>query len=237
LNNPKKVIAFPDIHFGAHDDSALNLGLAFNKDWKADEVILLGDVLETESIGRFASPYAQHTLEDEFDLANDFLDKLSAKVVYLEGNHEYRLRDDRYVPQQLQRCLSVSKNLHLNQRKIKFIPYRNDCWYKVGKMKFIHGFCCNMYAAKAEAETYGCVCHGHTHRIQSYQPRHAFHKNTGFNIGCLCKLDMDYQARDRARGWAQGFAFGYFFKSGNFSFYQVRLIGNQFVIEGKEYKR
>ena len=62
----------------------------------------------------------------------------------------------------------------------------------------------------------------------------AFVKNTGFNIGCLCRLDLDYMVERPPDGWAQGFAFMYFKRTG-FTPTIARMIGNEWVFDGRDH--
>jgi hypothetical protein len=157
----------------------------------------------------------------------------------MEGNHEERFRRPGNVDWALWRLVEPTYWFELSRRNIQWVPYsnRDKDIYRIGKMSFIHGFSCSEHAVKMEATSFGCVVHGHTHRIAMFQPRACGVAHTGFNIGCMCQLDLDYASTGRPRGWAQAFGFGYFFKSGHFSFYIARLIGKEFVIDGKVYSR
>lgn len=234
----EKVLAIPDIHVPNHDPSAIKVALDFQKDFKPDTTIIMGDLIDAPSIALHAEGRNDYSQSDEYALAGDILDLFEPDVL-LEGNHEQRFRRPGSVPWELWEMLEPRRWFNVDDRGITWVPYTNvsNDIYRIGKMSFIHGFATGLYAARAECESFGCVAHGHTHRIQTYQPKHAFHRNTGFNIGCLCKLDLDYQTTNRPRGWAQGFGYGYFFKSGDFSFYTVRLIGDKFVINNQVYKR
>ena len=234
----KKVLVVPDMHVPNHDPNAVRVALDFKKDFKPDITIFLGDLIDADAVSAFASTERDYDQADEFYIAGEILDKFKPQVL-LEGNHEQRLRRPGCVPWELWRMVEPKKWFAVKKRKIQWVPYSNrkKDLFKIGKMTFIHGFCCSQYATRAEAEAFGCVCHGHTHRVMTYQPKHAYERNTGFNIGCLCKMDLEYQTTGRPRGWCQAFGFGYFLRSGNFSFYTARLIGETFIINGKTYKR
>ena len=106
---------------------------------------------------------------------------------------------------------------------------------RLGKLKVLHGFRFNQYAAKWHADTYGCCLFGHTHRFQQITPAQAFDSNTGFNCGHLAKDMLSYEENKGPLGHTRGFAFGYFYKNGHFSLYMVRAIGSKLMINGKEY--
>ena len=236
----KRVMFLPDIHVPYQDEAALKIVYDFRKDFKPHRTVIMGDMISADQVSGFKND-EETGLDEEYQIANHWLDKLTAeKDFFIEGNHEERLRRAGLVKPTLRKILSPVLNLQLKKRKIKFVPFDNN--YKKGTVQFgkliaLHGWWAPDHAAKKHAVTYGCCVFGHTHRHQTYQPAHAFEKNTGFNIGCLCRLDMPWQETSGPRGWTQGFAFAYFFKGGHFSFYDVRLIGKEFVINGKYYKR
>lgn len=234
----QKVLILPDIHGQYRDAGALAVARDFAADFKPHLTIQLGDLIDAECAATFA--YVPKPLDqlDEYLAMRELLDQFKVQVL-LEGNHEERFRRPDNMRFDLWRMLSPQYWFELEKRKIKWVPYSNSKHdlFRIGHLTFLHGFSCGQYAVADEARAFGCVVHGHTHRIAQFQPRHAYESTTGFNVGCLCKLDLAYQRTGKPRGWAQGFAFAYIFASGGFSLYQVRLIGSRFVIEGKEYFR
>ena len=236
-----KILAVPDVHFGLHNIKMVNILLAFCRDFKPDIIVILGDLMEVESLGKFSSPYTKFTLEQEFTLTNWFLDELlyrapNARIIYLSGNHEYRLYNEAAISPQLKGMLSLERNLGLKKRGIGLIPWQNNKFFKHGKVRFHHGFTTNQYAAREMADAAGgCVVFGHTHRIQSFQAKKCTHRHTGFNIGTLSHLNPEFSKTQKPRGHANGFWFSYVQKSYDFSPYQVRLIGKKFIINEREY--
>jgi predicted phosphodiesterase len=234
----ERVLVIPDIHCPHQDDSAIAVVEDFAKDFKPHHTIMLGDLIDADAVSTFSRLTSQVDQLDEYRVANSVLDRLKPTVL-LEGNHEERFRRPGALPVELWRLLEPARWFELSKRKVRWVPYssRKEDLFKIGKMSFVHGFYCNEFAVKNEALAFDCVCHGHTHRMAVFQPKSAHHKHTGFNVGCLCKLDLAYTATCPPRGWVQGFAFGYFFKGGDFSFYPVRLIGKKYAINGRIYQR
>lgn len=229
-----KVLLVPDIHSQFVDWSALQVVLDFAADWKPTKTVQMGDLLDCESISTFPKDQAL-PLKDEFVLGEHILDLLKPSH-YCEGNHEERIQRPGLVNRSIRSLLDVPDNLNIEARGIKHLPYRPNDWFEFGKLKVLHGNKCPDHAAKAHALTYGCVAFCHTHRIQTYTNRSIGHRETGFNIGTLTPESLDYCST--VTGWQQGFAFAYIMADGDFSFYQVRMIGaGPFVIEGKEYGR
>ena len=229
-----KLLLVPDIHSQFVDWSALQVLLDFQNDWKPTKTVQMGDLLDCEAISTFPKDQAL-TLKEEFGIGEHILDLLRP-THYCEGNHEERIQRPGLVNRSIRSLLSVPDNLNLEARGIKHIPYSPNEWFEFGKLKVLHGNKCPDHAAKAHALTYGCVAFCHTHRIQAYTNRSIGHRETGFNIGTLTPESLEYCST--VTGWQQGFAFAYIMADGDFSFYQVRLIGEgPFIIEGKEYGR
>jgi len=228
-----KLLICPDTHSQFCDMSALQIMLDFRDDWKPTKTIHLGDLVDCEAISSFPKDDAM-PLDKEFDIARHHLD-LIRPTHYLMGNHEERIQRPALVNKSIRNLLSIERNLDLEARGIEWKPYGATEWFEFGKMKFMHGNYHGEHAGKQHASAYGCVCFGHTHRISQYTVKGIDERATGFNIGTMTKTHMDYCKT--MTGWTQGFAFMYLYKSGDFSFYQVRLIGDEFVINDKHYER
>ncbi len=233
----KRVLLGGDLHGADVDERVWGLFCAFKKDFRPHRVIAGGDW------GNFNWASAKYADEEGVEAKEEYA-QIEKRVEdagvtdYLAGNHEARVkRIGGGVKKQLRSLLGVQKNLNLTKRGIKFFPYhKKKGVLSLGKLKVLHGFWCNQYAARSHADAYGCCVHFHTHRFQTFTPKKAFESHTGFNIGCMCRLDLPYKEEDGPDGWMQGFAFAYIHKNGHFNLYDVRVVGNVFVINGKEYR-
>lgn len=232
-----KALLLFDLHVPYEDESALTIASDFAQDFKPKVVVAGGDWQDCGAASKFVDEN-DVTLEEEYETESQLLDRFKV-THWLEGNHEERIRRiGGTVDPRLRSLLDPAKNLNLEKRGINILPY--DPWkgvLELGKLSVLHGWWYNQYSARKHAEAYGCCAYGHSHRFQTFTPSQAFERNTGFNIGCLCQLDLPYTKNKPPRGWIQGFAFGYFLKSGHFSLYDVRLIGDEVVINGKVYGR
>ncbi len=233
----QRYLLVPDIHGKDADPTALNILAEFQKDFKPHHTVFFGDLLNVDSVSKYDNPGGE-SLTSEFANANAVLDRFKPDV-FLEGNHEERLRRPGLLKAELMDALDPQRWLNIKKRGIQWVPYTNDPEkiFRVGHLTMIHGFAISEHACKTEAQCFGCVVHAHTHRIATFQPKNAYFNHTGFNIGCLCRLNLEYQSTGLPRGWAQGFAYAYIFPDGNFSLYQVRLINENIVINDKVYKR
>ena len=231
-----KVLVLSDIHVPFHDENALRVAMEFKKDFKPDIVIALGDWLDAEAASTFAKDPSDCDFCEEIEICNELIDRFEPNY-FLEGNHEQRLRRPNIAPE-FRRLLDPRKLLHLHRRGITWVPYSSHPKHllRIGKMTFIHGFSAALAAGRKEAAAFGCVVHGHTHRIATVQVPHATNKLTAFNIGCLCDLNPGYMDTKGPNGWAHGFGYGYFYKSGHFTFNTARLIGDKCHLVGKEYQ-
>lgn len=235
-----KYLAIPDLHGKYYHRPTFRLLEDFYADFKPDKVIYLGDVIDVEGIGTYIkNETAVPSLAEEFKYANDFFDRISPSVV-LEGNHEERLRRPSNIHPSMWDVVAAPAQFNLASRGAVWIPYDHRPHvgtYKLGKLRFLHGFWANMWAARKHAEAYGCVVFAHTHRIQTFQPTTAHLDRCGENIGCCCRLDAEWTLSNPPRGWMHGFGFGYVHKSGNFQHYTAKLVGRSIVINDKLYIR
>ena len=92
-----RVLIVPDIHFPNHDPHALDCLKQACEIIKPDEVVLLGDVVDCATFSTHVKSRieqkAQDFRESELSPATDLLEffaRFADKIVYLEGNHEYR---------------------------------------------------------------------------------------------------------------------------------------------------
>jgi len=237
------VLILPDVHLTVEENKVYNLVKNFIKSRKWDEIVILGDFLDFESLNPFDANKAlkmeNRRFLKEIDVANrelDFLQKYSNNIVYMEGNHERRAVW--YVDKNpsMEEFINVPKNLKLKERKIKWIPYDNYSSYQKGHLTFIHGYWYNKYFAQTTLEKFGCnVVMGHTHRAQSAQMRMLKQKEyMAIGLGCLCSKDADFTRGPSS--WINGFGVGYFSNGGNFNLYPINIINNKFIFEGKEWK-
>lgn len=59
--------------------------------------------------------------------------------------------------------------------------------------------------------------------------------HTAWSIGCLCNLSPEYR-KNMPGSWVHGFAAVYLKPNGNFNLYQIMIVNNKFIFNGKEYK-
>lgn len=239
----KTVIVLPDLHLTDKCPRDYLPVKRFIKEIRPDEVILLGDFMDIESLS--AWDYDKKRLMEnkrykrEIVRANeelDFLQKYSKKVTYLEGNHEDRI--NRYLDKnpEMEGMIELEESLNLSKRKIVF--HKMNDLYRVGDMHFTHGMWTSKYNANKHLTELGCnVCYGHQHKTQtSFQNQAMAKPIMAYALGTLGDKKPDY-LKNRPGNWINQFGMFYYNQStGNFNMYPVNIIKNKFIWNGKVYR-
>ena len=220
------------------------------KEYWWDGCVILGDFMDFNCISHFnkGSPglVEGQTLAKDYKIANEILDRLlrairkknpKAKIIYLEGNHEYRVI--KYINENPERKGhdEVPINLRLKERDIRWVPYYDKNRYLIkGKLTFIHGIFVTDLHAKAHVMKYGTsIITGHDHDLQIYS-YHRAGKNdniVGVSMMCLCTPQRWEKGPNR---WQLGWGVVSFWKNGYFQIHPIPINGYRFVFNNKEYK-
>ncbi len=234
-----------DIHVPFQDKNVLNVVKNFAKWFEPNYLFLVGDVIDFYSISSFdKDPLRINNLQSDIDEAHDVLKNIrsylpKSKIIFLEGNHEIRLK--RYLWKHPEiaslKALSMENLLNLNKLNISYIPSQKT--YSFHKFLIEHGDIVRKhsgYTARAQMEKRGISgLSGHSHRLSTH-----YLTNMGGNFvwaenGCLCQMDCDYIIGQP--NWQQGFSIGYFKKGlQRFSLEQISIIHNKCVYAGREFK-
>jgi len=249
-------VIIPDTHGAKVDKGALAACLGDIQALDPDEVILLGDhvdcggfLAQHHTLGYVAE--SAYTYESDIAATNAFLDAVqsaapSARVEYIEGNHERRIetwaltqtlrnsKDAEY----LRRAFAPEFLLRLAERGIPY--YRQGEFYddlplpgtiRKGKCYFFHGSSTSKQATTTTLNSFaGNVCFGHTHREQSSsaRPVHAG-QIKAWNPGCLCELQPLWQ-HTNPTSWTHGFAVQLAARSGEFLHLNIPIIGGKSLL-------
>jgi predicted phosphodiesterase len=229
-----------DVHVPDHDPALWASFLAWCRDEKPGEVMIGGDFLELESCSQHGGVARPSMLVEDIEAGRQALRDLRtanprARMTYLEGNHETRLRR-RVVSDapELDGALDLPSMLHLDRLHIDWHPYGEVV--RRGKLGFTHGWWTpEHHAAKHLREVGTSIAYGHTHRPQVYTRGAANGDVRGaFGMPCMRKLDADW-LDGKPSGWMQGFGVHYVRPDGRFSPYMVLAVGGAFVWGGKVY--
>lgn len=229
MSKPKRFIACGDNHGDAQDEKAVRAFLDFNKEWKADVKIHMGDAFDVRAFRKGASEEDQCG-SLEFDIAQglDFLRRFKPDH-YLRGNHCERLWDGIQHPkgERAALCFRLCDEITKTLGKPS-IPYNKRTGVlRLGHLSVVHGYHSGINAAKRAAETYGNVLMGHIHAIDHYSIAKV-DRTMGRAIGCLCKLEQDYnRAQANTLRQAHGWAYGLLFSDGCFKIEQAEEINGR----------
>lgn len=251
----QKFIALYDLHWGyerkgghkiaLHDQKALNVALAFAKDFKPDHIILGGDILDCGCIshhnhGKPGAVEGFRLLGDANELREAVIKPLEAlkpkSLTYIVGNHEDWLNDLAEQIPALEGIVDVGSVLKLDKWKV--VP-QGDA-HKLGKLVFVHGdqIKGGEHSAKWGAMAYEAnVRFGHHHTYQVYTKTSAIDANghTGVAVPCLCKKGPKYGGGAPNR-WMQGFNWGWIGgPEGTFNDYVTVIVNGKATINGKSY--
>jgi len=222
-----KAIILPDIHYPLHDEPSWNAVLSFIPWFKPDEVVLLGDALEMQSIDHWKEEKGNRRVFNGKKLLNDYegfirdilqpLEQLcpKAKKVYMGGNHEewaYQMVDRQ---PQLEGLIEPEIAMKLAERGWQWVPYLIaqagrllPGMYKIGKLQLTHGQYTNLYHANKMAQAYDrSIAYGHTHDIQVFTKIHTKNPSdyhSAQSIGCLCNSSPAY-LWGRPNKWVHAF--------------------------------
>jgi len=224
-------VIVPDSHGSFIDPAACAAFLDDLGNIAPAEIIMLGDHIDCggflaqhQTLGYVAE--ADYSYADDLAACNQFLDAIqsrvpSAKIDYLEGNHEARI--EKWIVTQtlrngkdaamLHEAFGVEPSLSLAKRGISH--YKQGKFYdglpvpatiRRGHCHFTHGTYTSANAAAAHLRKYGGnVVFGHTHRADSYVSRTVKAGVIGsWNPGCLCQLQRlwNHQA---LTDWSHGY--------------------------------
>jgi len=202
-------VCVPDTHGAKIARAEFAAMLADIKALNPQRVILLGDHVDC---GGFLAQHhvmgyvaeTSYSYEDDIAEANGFLDSLrsaapSAKIEYIEGNHERRVETwcvtqtlrHKHDSEGLRKLYAPEYRLNLKERGIAY--YRDSVCYdglslpgviKRGKCYFFHGFSTSKNATASTVEKIAGNCvFGHTHRAG----QSAFTEASGGKLGRILR--------------------------------------------------
>lgn len=142
-----------------HDLNAISVTLQMLADYRPDEVIIIGDLLDIASLSRYLQlPEFQLTLQPSIEFVYRFLATIrkivgpGCKIVYLEGNHERRLNE--YIVKNAREAFglkpansngddwpahSIPTLLRLSELEIEYsTPYPHGVYWITPKLYAVH---------------------------------------------------------------------------------------------------
>jgi hypothetical protein len=249
-------LLYGDTHHGYHCDRALAVVEALVDDFQPDVLVDMGDGVDA---GHLSDKFRQNPtrttgLQHEINLKREQLARFrrtapNARYIYLEGNHEERLRRAMWNQEGpakaliqldvVQRNLTWPILLDIAPLHIEFIPY-DEQTDRVILPKFIlkHGTKVSQksgYTATLEMLRYGrSGASGHTHRLGVVWRRDHNGQHVWVETGCCANLKPEYT---QDPDWQNGCVVLTFDqRTGAVQVEPIEIRNGHTIWRGKEYK-
>jgi len=252
-NKWELVVIANDFQIPFHDRNALELFRAFLRNEKPDWLILNGDFQDFWEISSFdQTPRGGEDFIEEIKIGKRILKSFrrilpKARITWIEGNHEFRLR--RYLIRNAKELyglpsLTVGELFGLRELKLEYVPCNRlsskftDNFIRVGKLYVGHWDTVakhSGYAAKGLVEEKGvCLLQGHTQRFGAHARTTVDGRILlGIENFCMCSRHASYVAYPN---WQLGFSAVYLeTKSGRFQWFPILIDRRGFVWNSREY--
>jgi hypothetical protein len=214
----RRLAALFDAHSPFEDRAAIDPALAFVREYKPEILVLGGDWGDFYAVSTYSrEPLRRLQLQEELDHEAGLLEEVreaapKSEIIYLQGNHEWRLRRHLWSgAPELARLRSLQIEALLNLAKLR-ITYVEAGSRRFGDLLIKHGNIVRPrsgYSAMGELDrTWVSGASGHTHRLGHVFRTNAAGMFSWIEGGCLCRSDMDYlegQTADWQHGvvWAE----------------------------------
>ncbi len=245
------VMVLPDLHVPYHDKPALSCALKAHEFLKPKRTIILGDWLDAEPFKTFErkSLLEKAAIDfkvDEVDPCNEILDILQKNtklMVFIEGNHEFRIEraaaNARNKGLAAVHSLISPKNLlGVGRKDFIWVPYNKQLsHYKITpELWAFHGWSHSKHVAETHLNYLMSVSavFGHVHRQQSAVRRNKVTDRLikAWTPGCLCERQPLWGTQTPT-DWIHGFSIIYV-KNDNSSWfeYTITIENGQCVLPG-----
>jgi hypothetical protein len=240
----EKWIILPDMQVPYHDVKSLAAVEAYISAHRWDGYLNLGDFLDFNELSSYVRGKPGAVKEDvalTFEAGRKILRRhaqivrkhnVDARMVLLEGNHDYRAVSYAEEHPGMKEHLDVRRNLELDTLDIEWIKsWGEGKLFKLGNAYFLHGNYINKYHAAKMVDQYGvCVYYGHTHDVMSF-PKMT--KGNGLtleagSLGCLCRYDQAYM-QGKPHNWMQAVTTLFLQPNGYFNLYTSKIFNHRFV--------
>lgn len=237
--SPGTWLVMADIHIPFHEPRPLESAMRYGKDSGVTGVLLLGDIQDCAALSYWPSSI-KRDFDKEIMLFIDFLDLLrrefpNQEIVYLPGNHEYRLPRlyESKVPELLGLPLAAFETvLGLEARNIHLLDYKQ--MILAGKLPLLHGdelrgLSRAVNPARGlflKTKSYSMCAHCHSSSEHTERNIHGT-VLTCWSVGCLCDLSPDYNPYGN---WNWGCCLIHVEKDGGFEVLNRRILPNGEVV-------
>jgi predicted phosphodiesterase len=218
-----------------HDPKCWDLAIQLAQHTQPDTIVLLGDMVDLCEFGKYTyTPDMAFTTQATLDDLAQTLCKLvlaapSAKIIYLEGNHELRL--EKAICENLKAAygltqanasgtaypvLSIPHLLGLSDLGIEYVGGYPDSIYWINEhLACVHGSTVKQGGGETTKallrdKPYS-VCQGHIHRAEyralTSKNHTGLHTRYAFSPGTIARIDGAVPAHSKENDWQQGLSF------------------------------
>lgn len=212
----RKFFFFTDVHGSEADEAAVKVALQFKKDWKPDYTICGGDQFDFRPLrGKASEAERRESLVEDFAAGQKWFNAFEP-THYLRGNHCERLWDlaarGTGIMQDAALGMIDQIDSMVKSHKCEMRKYdKREGILQLGDLRILHGFHCGIHADKQAVLVYGgggSTLMGHVHSSSAY-PIAGLERRVGMTVGCLCDLNMEFEARrPGSLRHSHGFAYG-----------------------------
>jgi predicted phosphodiesterase len=228
----ERFVVVSDTHGDNLDAAAFAAAKSFIDEFRPTHRIHAGDVFDLRWLRSAASDEERNeSIVADLQAGYDLLEWFKPTVV-LWGNHDARLVRAMEDTTGAVRKLSVdiiNEVADTLPRGCVAYPYdKRKGVHQLADWRIVHGFNSGATAVRTSAATYGNVMMGHLHRVERVQVN-GLEDRIGMCIGCLCKLDLSYNAASlNTLQQRHGFAYG-FIVNGKAVVFQAQPVGGVWV--------
>lgn len=241
----KTALVFPDAQVGFrkdlrtnrldpfHDRRCMDIGLQISSILNPDVIILQGDMIDLpEQSDKFLkSPEFYFTTQPAIIELGWWIAQIrnlnpNARIIYLEGNHEFRLKRSlmtnlihsynlkSYDKLDSYPALSIENLLSLDKLNVEYLgDYPKGEFWLNDNLKGIHGNIAKSGSGDTVKEvlkqTRCSLFQGHIHRIESASKTvHVKDRSITYRVdsfGCFCRIDGVVPSHGGKENWQQGF--------------------------------
>lgn len=229
-------MACADLHGDKQDKKAVTLFKKHAEQFDPKHRIFLGDIWDFRAWRRGAGEKEKRDrVQRDFKMGMEFLNWYRPTAITL-GNHDVRMWDqvenDGPMADLCEEMIGKFKR-EMRRMGTRVLPYHKRSIYRLGRMKFAHGFYDSINGTRQMANAYGSIQIGHGHTIELVSSA-ADHPRAARMIGCLCQLDFKYnRAQVNSLRQRHGWSYGPLFDDGTYQAFQAEVIGNKVVVADK----
>ena len=215
IDTPGNWLILNDVHIPYHDKRTIELAVADARKRATVGVLLNGDIMDCAGVSDHYRDPNVTRLEDEIDKTVAFLKWIrsqfpTARIVYKEGNHEWRLPRfiANYAPELFGlKQLRLPNLLELDSMGVEWVADKRVI--QLGKLSVVHGHEFRGGGGVNPARWLwlragtSALC-GHFHRSSGHDEQTLDRKiHSVWSVGCACFLYPQYDPNNKwTHGWA-----------------------------------